>query len=156
MKVLVLGAGFGGLELTSRLSDEFGAALEILLIDKAEGFIFGFSKLDVMFGRTSEAAVFHPYRDLVKPGVRFVQSTIRSLDPERRRVETDAGEFDGDVMVVALGADLDPAATPGLLEGCLRPSRGPRQLRRRSRRDRGDVHALQVPAGTERDGTACP
>jgi sulfide:quinone oxidoreductase len=117
MKVLVLGAGFGGLELTSRLSDEFGAALEILLIDKAEGFIFGFSKLDVMFGRTSEAAVFHPYRDLVKPGVRFVQSTIRSLDPERRRVETDAGEFDGDVMVVALGADLDPAATPGLLEG---------------------------------------
>jgi sulfide:quinone oxidoreductase len=117
MKVLVLGAGFGGLELTSRLSDEFGAALEILLIDKAEGFIFGFSKLDVMFGRTSEAAVFHPYRNLVKPWVRFVQSTIRSIDPERRRVETDAGEFDGDVMVVALGADLDPAATPGLLEG---------------------------------------
>jgi sulfide:quinone oxidoreductase len=114
---LVLGAGFGGLELTSTLSDEFGAALEILLIDKAEGFIFGFSKLDVMFGRTSEAAVFHPYRNLVKPWVRFVQSTIRSIDPERRRVETDAGEFDGDVMVVALGADLDPAATPGLLEG---------------------------------------
>jgi sulfide:quinone oxidoreductase len=117
VKVLVLGAGFGGLELTSTLSDEFGAALEILLIDKAEGFIFGFSKLDVMFGRTSEAAVFHPYRNLVKPWVRFVQSTIRSIDPERRRVETDAGEFDGDVMVVALGADLDPAATPGLLEG---------------------------------------
>jgi sulfide:quinone oxidoreductase len=117
MKVLVLGAGFGGLELTSRLSEEFGDAIEILLVDKAEGFIFGFSKLDVMFGRTSEAAVFHSYRDLVKPGVRFVQSTIRSIDPDRRRVETDAGEFDGDVMVVALGADLDPTATPGLLQG---------------------------------------
>jgi sulfide:quinone oxidoreductase len=117
MKILVLGAGFGGLELTSRLSDEFGDAIEILLIDQAEGFIFGFSKLDVMFGRTSEAAVFHPYRDLVKPGVRFVQSTIRSIDPEQRRIETDAGEFDGDVMVIALGADLDPTATPGLLEG---------------------------------------
>jgi hypothetical protein len=31
-------------------------------------------------------------------------------------VETDAGPLDGDIMVVALGADLDPAATPGLLE----------------------------------------
>jgi sulfide:quinone oxidoreductase len=117
MRVLVLGAGFGGLELTSRLSEEFGDAIDVLLIDKSEGFIFGFSKLDVMFGRTSEAAVFHPYRDLVKPGVRFLQTTIRSIDPGQRRVETDAGEFDGDVMVVALGADLDPAATPGLLEG---------------------------------------
>jgi sulfide:quinone oxidoreductase len=117
MKVLVLGAGFGGLELTSRLSDEFGDGIEILLIDKSDGFIFGFSKLDVMFGRTSEEAVFHPYADLVKPGVRFVQTTIRSIDPDQRRVETDAGSFDGDVMVVALGADLDPAATHGLLEG---------------------------------------
>jgi sulfide:quinone oxidoreductase len=117
MKILVLGAGFGGLELTSRLSDEFGDANEILLIDKAESFIFGFSKLDVMFGRTSASAVAHPYGELVKPGVRFLQTTIRSIDPAHRRVETDAGTFDGDVMVVALGADLDPAATPGLLEG---------------------------------------
>jgi sulfide:quinone oxidoreductase len=31
-------------------------------------------------------------------------------------VQTDAGAFDGDVLVVALGADLDPAATPGLVE----------------------------------------
>ena len=117
MKVLVLGAGFGGLELTAMLSEASGGDIEIVLIDKAEGFVFGFSKLDVMFGRTSSAAVTHHYRDVVKPGVRFVHTTIRSIDPERRRVETDAGAFDGDVMVVALGADLDPAATPGLLEG---------------------------------------
>jgi sulfide:quinone oxidoreductase len=117
MKILVLGAGFGGLELTAMLSEALGDDIEIVLIDKAEGFIFGFSKLDVMFGRTSSAAVTHHYRDVVKPGVRFVQSEIRSIDAERRRVETDAGAFDGDVMVVALGADLDPAATPGLLEG---------------------------------------
>jgi len=116
LKVLVLGAGFGGLELTSTLSEELGDEVDVLLVDQAEGFVFGFSKLDVMFGRTSEAAVLHSYRDVVKPGVRFVQATIRSIDPERRRVVTDRGELDGDVMVVALGADLDPAATPGLLE----------------------------------------
>ena len=58
----------------------------------------------------------HPYRDLVKPGVRFVQTTVRAIDPAARSVETDAGRFEGDVMVVALGADLDPGATPGLVE----------------------------------------
>jgi hypothetical protein len=87
-----------------------------VLIDKADGFVFGFSKLDVMFGRTAPQAVRHPYRDLVKPGVRFVQTAIRSIDPVQRRVETDAGAFDADVMKVALGADLDPSATPGLAE----------------------------------------
>jgi len=117
MRILVLGAGFGGLELTTRLSDELGDTADIVLIDKADGFVFGFSKLDVMFGRTTADAVRHSYRDLVKPGVRFVQATIGSIDPGRRRVETDAGPFEADVMVVALGADLDPAATPGLAEG---------------------------------------
>ncbi|HTL83853.1 MAG TPA: FAD/NAD(P)-binding oxidoreductase [Acidimicrobiia bacterium] len=117
MRVVVLGAGFGGLELTTRLSEEFGNGVDVVLIDKTEEFVFGFSKLDVMFGRTTAAAVRHPYRDIVKPGVQFVQTTIRSIDPNAKRVETDAGRFDADIVVVALGADLDPAATPGLVEG---------------------------------------
>ncbi len=116
MRVLVLGAGFGGLELSARLSDLLADDVEVTLIDRAEGFIFGFSKLDVMFGRTLPDEVLHPYRDLEKPGLRFVQATIHSIDPEAKRVETDAGTFDADVLVVALGADLDPSATPGLVE----------------------------------------
>jgi len=78
--------------------------------------VFGFSKLDVMFGRSEAAAVRHAYRDIVKPGVTFVQTTVRSIDPLAKRVETDAGVFESDILVVALGADLDPAATPGLDE----------------------------------------
>lgn len=116
MKILVLGAGFGGLELTTRLSDEFGDAADVVLIDQSDGFVFGFSKLDVMFGRTTGDAVRHLYRDVVKPGVTFVQSTIRSIDAAAKRVETDAGTFDGDILVIALGADLHPHATPGLVE----------------------------------------
>jgi sulfide:quinone oxidoreductase len=115
MRVMVLGAGFGGLELSTRLSEEFGEAADVVLIDRADGFVFGFSKLEVMFGRAEPAAVHHPYAGLVKPGVRFVQSTIRSIDPVARRVETDAGPFEADILVVALGADLDPGATPGLV-----------------------------------------
>src|SRR5437660_12804393 len=115
-RVVVLGAGFGGLELTTILSDAFGDAIDIVLIDKDDAFVFGFSKLDVMFGRKVPADVRHPYRDIVKPGVRFLQSTIRSTDPAARRTVTDDGAFEADVLVVALGADYDIAATPGLAE----------------------------------------
>src|SRR5262245_23406316 len=117
MRVLVLGAGFGGLELTTRLSEELGDDADVVLIDRSDGFVFGFSKLDVMFGRTHAEAVHHSYRDVVKPGVQFVQTMVRSIDPDARRVETTAGGFDADVLVGALGAELDPAATPGLVEG---------------------------------------
>jgi len=117
MQVLVLGAGFGGLELTTRLSDELGDDVDVVLVDRTEGFVFGFSKLEVMFGREERAGVFHPYRDLVKPGVRFVQADVVAIDPDAKRVETDAGTFQADVLVVALGAALDPGATPGLVEG---------------------------------------
>jgi sulfide:quinone oxidoreductase len=117
MRVVVLGGGFGGLELTTRLSDEFGDDVDVLLIDKADSFVFGFSKLEVMFGRATAPSVRHHYADIVKPGVRFVQANIDSIDAAAKRVETDAGSFDADILVIALGADLDPSATPGLVGG---------------------------------------
>ena len=117
MRIVILGAGFGGLELTTRLSEEFGDEVDVVLIDQSDGFVFGFSKLDVMFGKVPAESVHHSYADLVKPGVTFIQSTVTSIDPGAKRVETDAGPFDADILVVALGADLHPDATPGLIEG---------------------------------------
>src|SRR3990172_639635 len=115
--VVVLGAGFGAPELTTILSEALGDTIDIVLIDKGDSFVFGFSKLDIMFGRQMPADARHPYRDIVKPGVRFLQSTVRAIDPVAKRVVTDHGTFDAEVLVVALGADMDPAATPGLVEG---------------------------------------
>src|SRR5262245_52503918 len=116
-RVVVLGAGFGGLELTTILSETLGDSIDIVLIDKGDSFVFGYSKLDVMFGRQAPAAVRHSYRDVLKPGVRFVQDVVRSIDPAGRRVSTATETFEADVLVIALGADLDPDATPGLREG---------------------------------------
>ncbi len=116
-RVVVLGAGFGGLELTTILSQSLGEDVEVTLIDKSDSFVFGYSKLDVMFGRTTLDAVKLPYRELAKPGVRFAQETILAIDPAARRVSTDAGEHEADFLVVALGADYDFDATPGLAEG---------------------------------------
>ncbi len=117
MRVLILGAGFGGLEVSTRLSEELGDGVDVVLIDQTDSFVFGFAKLDVMFGRRTEDAVRNRYADIVKPGVRFVQASITSIDPVARRVETDAGSFEGDAMIVALGADLDVGHTPGFAEG---------------------------------------
>jgi len=116
-RIVVLGAGFGGLELTSTLSEALGDQLDLTLIDRNDSFFFGFSKLDVMFGRTTADAVRLPYANIVKPGVVFRQETITAIDPEARRVTTDRGTYEADVLVVALGADYDLAATPGLIEG---------------------------------------
>jgi len=117
MRTVVLGAGFGGLELATRLSEEFGADADVVLIDQSPGFVFGFSKLDVMFGRATRHHVLHPYAGLATPGVQFVASPVHAIDPAARRVVTDHATFDADVLVVALGADLHPEATPGLIEG---------------------------------------
>ena len=57
LRVVVLGAGFGGLELTSILSEMIGDRIELTLIDKNDSFYFGFSKFDVMFGHKSSEAV---------------------------------------------------------------------------------------------------
>jgi sulfide:quinone oxidoreductase len=116
-RVVVLGAGFGGLELATMLSEALGDDAGVTLIDKNDSFVFGYSKLDVMFGRTTLDAVRLPYRDIAKRGVRFLQQTITAIDPVARHVTTDGGVHDADVLVVALGADYDLDATPGLAEG---------------------------------------
>jgi sulfide:quinone oxidoreductase len=114
--VLVLGAGFGGLELSTRLAEVLGDQVEVTVIDRSDAFVFGFSKLDVMFGAETIDAVRLPYADITTPHVRFRQETITSIDPVARRVQTDLDTYEADVVVVALGADYDLAATPGLEE----------------------------------------
>lgn len=117
LRVIVLGAGFGGLEISAILSEAIGARLDLTLIDKSDAFCFGFSKLDVMFGHKPADAVMLAYANIVKPGVKFRQETITGIDPVAKRVTTRNGIYDADVLVVALGADYDLTATPGLSEG---------------------------------------
>jgi len=116
-RIVVLGAGFGGMELTTLLSESLGDSVEVTLIDKADSFVFGYAKLDVLFGREPPEAVHLPYRDFVKPGVQLRRETVTAIDPQARRVTTDAGAYEADVLVVALGSDYDFKATPGLTPG---------------------------------------
>jgi sulfide:quinone oxidoreductase len=115
--VLILGAGFAGLELAARLSASLADAVQVTLLDKNDSFYFGFSKLDVLLGRQAVDDVRLHYGDISKKGVEFRQETVTLIDPEKRRVTTDKDSYEADVLVVALGAAYDFAATPGFEEG---------------------------------------
>ena len=115
MRILVLGAGFGGLELATLLS-ESGERFDVTVIDRSDSFVFGYTKLDVLFGRSSLDEVRLPYTAVAKPGVTVLRETVTAIDPQARRVVTDAGEHEADALVIALGADYRLDATPGLAE----------------------------------------
>jgi sulfide:quinone oxidoreductase len=111
--VLILGAGFGGLELATRLSETIPDVVRVTLLDRNDAFFFGYSKLEVMLGRQSAEEVKLYYRDIAKEGVEFRRERVTGIDASARRVTTDVGSYDADFVVVALGADYDMAATPG-------------------------------------------
>ena len=98
------------------LSEELGDEVEVTLIDRGDAFAFGFSKLDMMFRGASLGSVSLPYAEIARPGVKVLSEEILAIDPEKRAVTTDVGTHRADVLVIALGADYDFDATPGLAE----------------------------------------
>ena len=97
-------------------AESLGDELHITLVDQNDAFIFGFSKLEILFGRQTREEVRYLYRDISRPGVEFRQERVTSIDPQTRHVVSDEGTYEPDILVVALGADYDPAATPGFVE----------------------------------------
>lgn len=114
--VVILGAGFGGLELATSLDEMLGDDVRVTLVDRSDSFTVGFEKLAVLFGKKRADDVRSYYRDLAAPSVDFRREEVRSIDPGSRRVVTDRGAYDADVLVIALGAALDVGATPGLAD----------------------------------------
>ena len=115
--VVIVGAGFAGLELAARLSDSLAEEVRVTLIDRNDAFFFGFSKLSVLLGRRAPSDVLLHYSEISKEGVEFRQESVTAIDPLRRRVITDESTYDADFLVVALGAEYDLPATPGFQEG---------------------------------------
>jgi hypothetical protein len=76
---VILGAGFGGLELATRLSESLADEVRVTLLDQNDSFSFGFSKLDVLFGRNARADVLLHYGDISREGIEFRQERVTSL-----------------------------------------------------------------------------
>ncbi len=114
--ILILGAGFGGLETATRLRRALDETFEITVVDRNGFFNFGFTKFDLMFGRREPEACKEKLSALDEKGIRFHQAVVESIDPEAKLVETSTGQLRADYLVVSLGADIAPEAIPGFLE----------------------------------------
>ena len=114
--ILILGAGFGGLETATGLAAGLDDGYEITLVDRNDAFFIGFSKIEVLFGRAAPREVSHRYENLRADRVRFIQDTITEIDTDAQSIHTTRHELAYDYLVVALGADLDREAVPGFIE----------------------------------------
>src|SRR3954449_11103039 len=101
--VLILGAGFAGLELATRLAETVADEVRVTLLDRNDSFHFGYSKLEVMLGRESADAVRIPYRDISTDGVEFRQERVVGIDPVARRGGPDRRRPPPPLPLVALG-----------------------------------------------------
>jgi len=75
INIIVLGAGFGGLEASTGLKRELGEEVSVTLVDKKDHFMAGFNKYDILFGREANIRKGY-YRDLAGRGVHFLQEAV--------------------------------------------------------------------------------
>lgn len=113
---VILGAGFGGIVCANTLRRLLPAEHRIVLIDKGSTFSFGAAKTWVATGAKKVAEIQSPLEPLKRRGIELIQAEVQSIEPKSRSVGTSAGKFEGDQLVVALGADTDMGVIPGLAE----------------------------------------
>ncbi len=107
-RVVVLGGGFGGVAAATELRDHLRADGEVVLVDRRDRFAMGFAKLWDLAGLRPIAAGTRVLRDLQGRGIRVVQADVTGIDADAHHVETSAGGFDADALVIALGSRPSP------------------------------------------------
>ena len=118
--ILVLGAGYGGLTTVVNLQKMVSAdEAEIILINKNDYHYETTWLHEVSAGTISPDKARYPISSVINNNVRFVQATVESLDVNTKKVETTAGEFTYDYLVIGLGFEGETFGIPGLKEYAL-------------------------------------
>jgi sulfide:quinone oxidoreductase len=115
-RTLILGGGFGGIAAAVELRSLLGGDHEVVLVDRKPEFAMGLRKLWELVGIATVAEGSRARSLLSRLGIDFVEADISAIDPGARAADTSEGRFDGDQLVVALGAVARPDLLPGLLE----------------------------------------
>ncbi len=111
---LILGGGFGGISAANALRRLLPPEHEVAVVDQTSHFYVGAGKTWIALGERTYEQISRPRAELLVPGVRFVQARVAALELAERRVVTEQGALGFDQLVIALGADLNPAAVSGL------------------------------------------
>ena len=111
---LILGGGFGGLACARMLAARVPRSHKILLVDHSRNFVVGAAKTWVMLGeRRAEEAIAERAR-LLPSGVTLIEDEVRGFDAATGEARTTSGPLSAEYVVLALGADMDLGAVPGL------------------------------------------
>lgn len=120
-RVVIIGAGFAGLNAAKALANRPG--IDVLLLDRANHHLFQPLLYQVATAALSPADISAPVRSILRHArnVRVLMADVRGVDLATRRVDTDAGQFTGDYVLMGAGAthayfgrDDWEAAAPGL------------------------------------------
>jgi len=111
--ILILGGGVGGIVAANALRRQLAAPHRIIVVDRRGEYVFTPSLLWVMVGQRRPDQISKDLRRLLRPGVEVVRAEVEAIEPEQGRIRAGDRELAYDYLVVALGAELAPAAMPG-------------------------------------------
>ena len=102
-KVIIVGGGFGGLQVAKRLKDK---PVEVLMIDKHNYHTFQPLLYQVAIGSLEADSIAFSLRKNFagQKNFRFRNAEITRVNPEKNTVETTIGEFAYDYLVIATGS----------------------------------------------------
>jgi NADH dehydrogenase len=118
-RVVVVGAGFGGLEATADLDRMFRGdpGVEIVLISDQNYLLFTPLLPQIASSFTDPRHIVQAVREIRgKRGFRFRRDMVRAVDPANRRLVLDSGPIEYDALVLAPGARTDYFNIPGARE----------------------------------------
>lgn len=114
---IILGSGLGGLACANALRRAMPSPHRIVVVEKSPTVIVGASKTWVMLGLRTIEQVSRRVDSLLLPGIELVTAEVNRIDPNAGEVYTDEVRLQGDQLVIALGANLDMGAVPGMQRG---------------------------------------
>ena len=112
-RVLVLGGGFGGIATAVALRERLEADDEVVLVERRPTFVMGLRKNWALVGTSTIVEGERQLATLADRGIRVIAGTVDSIDPAAKAAVVDGERLESDALVVALGAQRDPAAIPG-------------------------------------------
>jgi NADH dehydrogenase len=106
-RVLILGAGFGGLTTAIELGKlaKAGQALDVTLVDRINVHLFTPMLYQVATGLLEPGSVEYPTRAIARDfGFRFREGSVDAIDLDKRSVTVNGAPLEYDRLVIALGS----------------------------------------------------
>ena len=113
---VILGGGFGGIAAANTLRGLLPAEHAIVIVDESPRFHVGAGKTWIMLGERTYEQISQSRQALLAPGIRLIEAKVQSISLADRTVSAGTERLKWDYLVVALGADFNMAAVPGLAE----------------------------------------